>query len=86
MGKPIKAQDVNLVFVAGREIFCDSRMIAEKFEVEHKKVMRTIDRLQAKTGKIEGAKLSPSMKEFDPVFIRHRTNQGATAFSLNSAK
>ncbi len=39
MKQIIKKQNESLVVVAGSFVFCDSRMVAEKFGVEHNKVM-----------------------------------------------
>ena len=81
-----KQQETNLVFMNNGSAFCDSRMIAEKFEVQHAKVLRVVERIEIKNDKAEGDKLSPSMREFDPVFLRYDDEyhgQKFTAYRMN---
>ena len=67
-------------------IFCTSRMVSEKFEVEHNKVIRAIARLIAKSGNIEPDKLSGSTNQVKSVFIPYEDSyQGNffTAYRMN---
>ncbi len=96
--KKIKKKDDLLVVADGGFIFCDSRMVARKFEVEHKKVVRTIELVISKNDEIKGdlkAPLndefmgdlkSPLNNEFAPNFIRYESEyrkQKFTAYRMN---
>ena len=70
MGKPIKAQDVNLVFVAGREIFCDSLMVSEKFEVKHNRVINIVKHFMSDLERIKGQRCFPLNLKKPPATTR----------------
>jgi Rha family phage regulatory protein len=83
---PAKRADLQLVAANGKFIFCDSRMVAEKFEVKHNRVMRAIERNMDKYSAIQGTQRVPSDLIFDPVFIKFEDSyqgQNFTAYRMN---
>lgn len=76
--KQIAKKDSGLLVVAdGKFIFCDSRMVAEKFGVKHARVIRTIERNKGKYDESQGTHRVPSIGSFSPVFIKTKeTYQG----------
>lgn len=73
-----------LVVQKGNNVFCDSRMVAEKFELKHNRVLRTIERNRKK---YEGTQRVPSENQvFNPIFTKVRENyhgQEFDAYLLN---
>jgi phage regulator Rha-like protein len=69
MKKIVKKKNESLVFNDGEFIFCDSRMVANKFEIEHNKVVKIIDGFKTRFEKIKvDPKATLNLKN-PPVFI-----------------
>ena len=50
MKQIIKKKNEQLVMADGSFLFCDSRMVADKFGVKHARVIRTIERNKGRMG------------------------------------
>lgn len=60
-----------MVVADGSFIFCDSRMVADKFEVQHAKVIRTIELVISKFDEFKSDLKSHLNDEFDAKFINY---------------
>ncbi len=86
MEKIARKKDDLLVATDGGFIFCDSRMVASKFEVQHAKVIRTIELVISRNNEIKGDLKAPLNNEFAPNFIRYESEyrkQKFTAYRMN---
>lgn len=81
-----RKKDELLVVADGGFIFCDSRMVASKFEVQHAKVIRTIELVISRNNEIKGDLKAPLNDEFAPNFMRYESEyrkQKFTAYRMN---
>lgn len=86
MEKIARKKNDLLVVADGGFIFCDSRMVARKFEVQHAKVIRTIELVISRNNEIKGDLKAPLNNEFAPNFIRYESEyrkQKFTAYRMN---
>jgi phage regulator Rha-like protein len=86
MKQIVKKKNESLVFDDGGSIFCDSRMVAEKFGIKHVSVSRVIESLIEKIDRIKGDPKSPLNKENPPEFYKtteEYRGQNFTAYQMN---
>lgn len=79
-----KVDYLKLVETNGSFIFCDSRMVAEKFSIPHARVVRTIERNKDKY--CQGVQRKPSDISFNPIFIEFQDSyqgQNFKAYKMN---
>jgi Rha family phage regulatory protein len=69
MKQVVKKENGSLVFDDGGYIFCDSRMVADKFGVDHRNVVRTAERIIGKIDKVKVVNLTGSNRN-SPTFIK----------------
>jgi Rha family phage regulatory protein len=76
----------SLVVAEGKFIFCDSRMVSEKFEVQHAKVVRTIELVISKFDEFKSDFKSPLNDDFDARFMKYEDEYRGkkfTAYRMN---
>ena len=86
MKRVAKNNSDSLVLADGKFIFCDSRMVAEKFEVRHANVIKVIERIKAKNDQFEAPQNGGSVYEFDPIFLKYEDKyqgQKFVAYRMN---
>ncbi len=70
---------MDLVEVNKKEVFCDSSVVARKFNIKHNKVVRTIEKLEEDIGELRGTSGTPK------IFKEEREYRGRkyTAYIMN---
>lgn len=77
-----KVDYLKLVETNGKSIFCDSMMVAEKFGVDHNKVVRTILHFKSRFERIKVSRMSTLKLKNPPTFVEHQNEYRGQKFTF----